>query len=162
MARNSFPRRHNLGKKPNLSQIKTNHLVPHKNKEIQLSRSSLPIYLSLYGKQLWAVSVSPQHLLFHFIFSFLRCQPEHQLFIDMREVFWVWTCVFNTSWCNSVAAFGKMQSIYVRVIIHFVDLWYLRRLLTTTVNAGDYLITPHSFNTKAFKRVVGEILVCWC
>lgn len=48
--------------------------------------------------------------------------------------------------------------MYVRVIIHFVDLWYLRRLLTTFVNGGDNLITPHSFNTKAFKRVAGGIV----
>lgn len=103
------------------------------------------------------VSVSPQNLLFHFILSLLRHQPEHQLFRDMMEVFWVWTLVFSPTWCNSVPTFGKMPTICVRVIIHFVDLWYLRRLLTF-VNGGDYLITPYSFNTKALKRVVGGIV----
>lgn len=87
-ARPSFPRRHNLGKKPKLSQIKTNHLVPLKNKEIQLLRSSIPIYLSLCGEQHWTsrVSASPQNLLLLFIFSLLRYQAE-QLFMDMMEFF---------------------------------------------------------------------------
>lgn len=70
----------------------------------------------------------------------------------------MWICVINTTQCNSVPTFGKMQSIYVRVIIHFVDLWYLQRALTTFFNGGDYLITPHSFNTEAFKRVAGGIV----